>query len=86
MLQECKYFYTKSAVMMYKSFHSRKEAEIAIMHGKPRYRWKFRGSVLCANYTVSSSFLDIKIEDKFVSSHCGATFAYPDISRKMLEY
>lgn len=43
-------------------------------------------SILCANYMASSSFLDIKIKDKLVSSHCEATIAYADINRKIFEY
>lgn len=31
-----------------------------------------------ANYVAPSSFLDIRIKDKFVSSHCGAAIAYTD--------
>lgn len=67
---------------MDKSFHSRKEAEIGVMQGKPRYRWKFRVSILYANYIASSSFLDIMIKDKFISSHCEATIAYAYIKQK----
>ena len=42
--------------------------------------------ILCANYMASSSFLDIKIKDKFVSCHCEAAIAYADINRKIFEY
>ena len=73
---------TKPAVKMYKSFRSWEEAEIGVRQQNLTCRWKCRGSILCANYIASFSFLDVRIKDTFVSSHCEAAIAYKNITNK----